>query len=95
MYASLTNGVFRRAPKKLSDGNVTIYNPTGEQYRNAGYKPVEFTTSPEAPEGYYYDPNWKEQDEAIVQVWHLEELPPEEASEEDYAKALAKLGIDV
>ena len=42
-----------------------------------GYLPVIETEPPEAPEGYYYVSGWEQQGDQIVQIWTLEELPPE------------------
>lgn len=74
-YAKLESGIIHYAPKKLTIGANNVWNPTGEQYEEAGYKVVEYTTQPEAPEGYYYASGWEEQENAIVQTWTLEELP--------------------
>lgn len=75
MFGKLINGALRIAPKKLPGEGVTVYNPPAEMYAAAGYKPVTFTDAPEAPEGFYYESGWEEQNEAIVQVWTLVELP--------------------
>lgn len=77
-FAKLINGIVEYAPRKLVFEEVTVYNPSPEQLAAAGYKPVEFTDPPEEPEGYYAEAYWTETDEAIVQTWSLEELPPEE-----------------
>lgn len=81
-YAKIINGVYTPAPRKLTLGDWQILNPTAEQYAAAGYKPVVMTDPPEAPEGFYPVSSWEEQDGSIVQVWSLEELPPEEAPAE-------------
>ena len=82
MYAILENGVFRPAPRKLKTEEATIYNPTPEQLSAAGYKPVTYTDPPEEPDGYYAEAYWTETEEAIVQAWRFEEIPPEEAPTE-------------
>lgn len=74
-YAKLIDGNLEIAPRKLPGEGVVVYNPPAEMYLAAGFKPVEFTDAPEAPEGYYYDSGWEEQEEAIVQTWTLVELP--------------------
>jgi len=71
MYAKFENGRFIVAPNKLSGDGVTVFNPPAEMYRMAGYKPVQFTTSPDAPEGYTYESSWEEQEDQIVQTWAL------------------------
>ena len=93
MYAKLVEGKLRRAPRKLPGDGVTVWNPPDAMYRTAGWKPVQFTEAPEAPDGFYYESTWEEQAEAIVQTWTLVALPPEEATDEDYAAALARLGV--
>lgn len=75
MYGKLIDGNLRIAPKMLHIGSNNVWNPTEEQYNAAGYKPVAFTEMPEAPEGYYYESGWEEQETAIVQTWTLVELP--------------------
>ncbi len=75
MYAKLIDGALNIAPKKLPGDGVIVYNPPAELYLAAGYKPVTFTDTPEAPDGYYCESGWEEQTEAIVQVWTLVELP--------------------
>lgn len=75
MYGKLINGSVQYAPNKLPGDGVVVYNPPAEMYLAAGYKPVEFTDAPEAPEGYAYESGWEEQDESIVQTWTLVPLP--------------------
>lgn len=74
-YGKLENGRLRFAPNHLSDDGVVVYNPPVEMYVANGYKTIQFTAPPEAPDGYYYAPDWDEQENVIVQVWHLEDLP--------------------
>lgn len=93
MYAIIDNGRLIRAPRKLDVEDTHVYNPTDAQLVAAGYKPVAYTDPPEAPEGYYAEPSWEETSDAIVQTWTLRELPPEEATEDDYAEALGRLGV--
>ncbi len=79
-YGTLTNGSLLPAPRKLEGEDVVIYNPTSEQLSAAGYKPVVYTDTPEAPEGYYAEPHWEEQDGEIVEVWEF--MPNPEPVEE-------------
>lgn len=96
MYAILDKGRLIRAPRMLDVADTHVYNPNDAQLRAAGYKPVEYTDPPgEAPEGWEYVPGWEDQGENIVQTWTLQELPPEEATETDYAEALQRLGVTV
>lgn len=77
-YGTLTNNTLTPAPLRIVLDGWQILNPTDEQYSAAGYLPVRYTAAPVAPEGYYADPHWEEQNGEIVQAWRLEELPPEE-----------------
>lgn len=85
MYAKLVDGNLRIAPRKLPSDGVIVYNPPAEMYLAAGYKPMTFTDSPEAPEGFYYEPGWEEQTEAIVQTWTLTPLPDDIGEAEAYS----------
>lgn len=85
MYGKLINGVLHRAPGMLPIGSDNVWNPTAEQYAADGYKPVEYTEMPEAPDGYTYKPGWEEQENAIIQTWTLMELPPDIPDEEAMA----------
>lgn len=75
MFGKLINGNLTIAPKKLNGDGVVVYNPPAEMYREQGYKPVEFTDAPEAPEGYTYESGWEETADSIVQTWTLVSLP--------------------
>ena len=74
MYGKLTDGRLITAPKMLVIGSTKVWNATAEQYTAAGYKPVEYTEMPDAPEGYTYVSSWEEQETAIVQTWTPVEL---------------------
>lgn len=76
-YATLSNNRLHYAPNPIRIGERVIGNPPDEVYAEAGYLPVIETDPPEAPDGYYYSPGWEERDGQIVQIWTLEELPPE------------------
>lgn len=84
MYGKLINGNLTIAPRKLSGDGVVVYNPPESMYRERGYKPVEFTDAPEAPEGYTYESGWEETAESIVQTWTLVPLPDEVDEAEAY-----------
>ena len=75
MYGKLISGSVQYAPNKLPGDGVVVYNPPEAMYREQGYKPVEFTDAPEAPEGYTYESAWEETAESIVQTWTLVPLP--------------------
>ena len=95
MYGKLIDSNLTLAPRRLPGDEVVVYNPPAKMYLEQGWKPVQFTDDPEAPSGYYSESGWEEQANAIVQTWTLQELPPEEATETDYAEALQRLGVTV
>lgn len=84
MYAKLIDNMLRVAPRRLSVDDVIVYNPPEDMYLAAGYKPVKYMTAPEAPDDYYYESGWEEQDEAIVQTWTLAPLPDDIGEAEAY-----------
>lgn len=75
MYGELIDGNLLIAPRKLNGDGVVVYNPPESMYRAQGWKPVEFTDAPEAPEGFYYESGWEETADSIVQTWTLVPLP--------------------
>ena len=77
-YAKLENGVLHYAPKKITDGEAVIYNPTAATLTALGYLPVVETDMPAPEPGYYYAASWEQREDSIVRVWTPEEeLPPE------------------
>ena len=91
-YAKLIEGVIEWAPKKIKDGNTVTYNPPAEMLTELGYLPVTMTDPPEAPEGYYAESHWEEQDGEIVQVWEVVEDPYyDDATPDEIAEALEEI----
>lgn len=84
MYAKLIDGALNIAPKKLPGDGTTVYNPPAEMYLAQGWKPVQYTDPPEAPEGYYYESGWEEQTDAIMQTWTLVPMPDDIDDAEAY-----------
>lgn len=84
MYGKFIDGDFIPAPRKLNGDGVVVYNPPAEMYRAQGWKPVEFTDAPEAPEGFYDESGWEETAESIVQTWTLVPLPDDIDDAEAY-----------
>lgn len=72
MYAKLTNGILRSAPKKVDYNGKTIFNPPEDVLLDMGYFPVAYTDMPtDAPDGKHYESRWEQTDTEIVQVWTL------------------------
>lgn len=80
-YAKLIDGSLVPAPRWLPVGEYRVCNPSEDQLREAGYKPVRYTETPTAEPGYIVVPGWTETAEEIVQTWAVEE-EPDEISEE-------------
>ena len=74
-YAKLIDGNLIFAPRKLTVGDFTVYNPTPEMLISAGYKPVVYTEPPTVEPGYIAVPGWEENVLEIVQVWTVEQVP--------------------
>lgn len=55
------------------DGNIYA-NPTQEQLKAVGYKPLESAERPEDEDGYYWAEGYTETDTAIVQTWEKHEI---------------------
>ena len=87
MYAKLSNGFLRSAPKTIVLDGCTINNPYPEELEELGYKPVVYTDMPaEVTEGKHWESGWTEEENAIRLVWTLTDDPiyPEpELSAED------------
>lgn len=97
-YAKLENGVLRYAPKKITDGEAVIYNPTAATLTALGYLPVVETDMPTAEPGWHYEGSWEQREDSIVRIWTLAEdpapMPPEPTPEErldDLEAALVEL----
>ena len=80
MYGKLINGVFQVAPKILK---TIISNPTKEQYREHGYKPVLYETVPEINENQYLEESFVESDSEIKVTYEVKEYEQINESEEN------------
>lgn len=76
-YGKLINNELQYAPNPIVIGDRQIGNPPGEVYLEQGYLPVTYTDPPVVEPGFVAVPGWEEQDEAIVQIWTVEEEPDE------------------
>ena len=75
MYGKIIDGTLIAAPKKLIIGGNQVWNASEEDYRAQWWKPVRFTECPEAPDGYYYEISWSDEEMEIVQIWILKPVP--------------------
>jgi hypothetical protein len=76
MYAKLQSGFLHSAPKTIVLDGKTINNPLPEELEELGYKPVVYTDMPiEVTEGKHWESSWKEEENAIRQVWTLVDDP--------------------
>lgn len=77
MYAKLIDGVIHFAPKKIKHGDSITYNPPAEMLLERGYKLIQESEPPQAPEGYYYALSYTDEGEYISMVWTLTEEDPD------------------
>lgn len=84
MYGKLVGNELQIAPHKLNGDGVTIWNPPSDMYILQGWKLIVFTEQPEPPSGYYYESNWEENENEIIQIWELIELPDDIDESEAY-----------
>lgn len=87
-YGKMVDGKIKYAPACIDIGKSHVYNPTAEQLVSEGYKRLDYTLQPDAPEGYQAVWEWQEENDSIVQVWHFEELPEVEPSAEEIINIL-------
>lgn len=84
----------RRTVKPEEEGGEPVErlfsfsNPTAEQYAEAGYLPVVYTTMPEAPGGYHYEDDYVPSDGAIRQTWERVADPDPDEQEISAEEAL-------
>lgn len=78
-YCKLIEGRLVYAPKKITYNNTTVYNPTGEQLAEQGWKPLVIEEMPEPREGYHFEPEYTETAESIIESWvEVEDIPDAE-----------------
>ena len=82
-YCKLIDGQLVLAPRKIINGDITVYNPTGEYLISLGYKPLTIEPEPEVPEGYHLEPIYSDTENAIINDWQIVENPPEEPDPEE------------
>lgn len=81
MFVKLIDGKIENAPKLLRDENSTYSNPLPETLRAFGYKPLVKTEKP-VRDGYFYDLEYTESADEIVETWIENKIPEPEIIEE-------------
>lgn len=89
-YVKLISGRITYAPKKLINGNATIYNPTAEQLIADGYKPLQVDPMPTTDSRHHLEAVYTDTADAVVQSWIIVENPPEEPTLEEQVEAQAQ-----
>lgn len=94
MYGKLINNNLIPAPAKLVIGDTQVWNAPASDYLAQGWLPVVFTDEPgDAPEGFYYESDWEQDGNEIVQTWTLVERAPDDIDAEEALSIL--LGGDL
>lgn len=89
MYGKIENGTLIYCPSILG-GTI---NPSAEKILSAGYLPIEHTTPPETPTGFYARSHWVQDGDKIVQKWMIDKDRSPLSSEEVY-RLLAKQQVN-
>ena len=89
-YCKLINGRLQYAPKKITNNNTTVYNPTASMLIADGWKPLVVTDQPASPTGYHLEPIYSETSDSITQDWTVVADPPEEPTLEEQVEAQAE-----
>ena len=69
LYKLINNRPEAFTGRYIKRDGMVYANPTDEQLRADGYKPLVTAEPPEEREGYYAVDTYTETDEAIVQTW--------------------------
>ncbi|MBE6606880.1 MAG: hypothetical protein E7635_07605 [Ruminococcaceae bacterium] len=101
MYAKLLNGILMVAPLNMIceievkgiEKKYQVFNPTPEQYTNAGYLPVIETDYPENDESNfkYYEKVYTERDGIIYGEWAECDAPQNDTPAPSYEERIAAL----
>lgn len=86
-YGKLIGTALELAPTRIKVGGKIIAFPKSDDYKKAGYLPVDPTHNP--PEGYKWTDQWEEQEDKIVRKYV--EIPQEE---QDYIRRMVILDGD-
>ena len=77
LYAKIINNKIQFAPRHITIGTNNIWNASSDIMLSLGWKSVILTQMPAPPEGYYYELEWEEDENTIIQTWILKEIPEE------------------
>lgn len=82
MLGKITDGILAYPPNRIVLSGMQIFNPTDEQLRQVGYKPIAETPMPEepAPEGQHYEARYTDSGDTITQSWILVDDEPVDPS---------------
>lgn len=93
MLGKIIDGKLTYPPHRIVLNGTQIFNPTEEQLKQAGYKPITETPMPEdpAPEGQHYEPTYSDTGDTITQGWTLVDDEPMEPSGKTIEQRVATL----
>ena len=82
MLGKIIDGKLTYPPHRIVLNGTQIFNPTEEQLKQVGYKPITETPMPEdpAPDGQHYEPTYSDTGDTITQGWTLVDDEPMEPS---------------
>lgn len=78
MYGKIIDGQLEIAPDNVIYNNVKYMPAPTQILVKMGYKPIEYTPSPESDGDYHYEHHFEETDDKIIEVWERVEDTPEE-----------------
>ena len=81
MFVKLIDEKIENAPVLLRDDKKTYSNPTETTLRAFGYKPLVKTEKP-VRDGYFYDLEYVDNGDEIVETWIENKIPEPEIIEE-------------
>lgn len=97
MLGKITDGILAYPPNRIVLSGMQIFNPTDEQLRQVGYKPIAETPMPEepAPEGQHYEARYTDSGDTITQSWILVDDEPVDPSGKTIEQRVTTLEQDV
>lgn len=97
MLGKIIDGALTHPPNRIVLNGMQIFNPTEEQLKQVGYKPITETPMPEdpAPEGQHYEAKYTDAGDTITQSWVLVEDEPAEPAEKTIEERVTTLEQDI